>query len=346
MKGAVEIPYVRCHVDLASDETAHAGMRGVVRAIWPEYTLLPDSEFAFKRFTSGLSNVLYRVSMGRTHRVLVRVYGVGGEDMLDRDAEIRLLLQLAAKGLAARFYAKFDNGSCYEFLEGTPLEPSNIGEHVEAVARELGRWHRATVEEPTVASEPSSIGLIRRWFGLLPKDLPVWKRSHYTRDVLCSEFERLLGRLIDSPLRFCHNDVLAFNIVLNEGRVRFIDYEYSGYSARGFDLGNHFNEYSGFDLDFTKYPTRERQMRFIATYLESFYESEAAVTEAEKLHVWREANQWALVSHFLWALWGIFQGQNSQIDFDFMGYSNTRFALYFRHREAFLDLNAIDYKYV
>jgi ethanolamine kinase len=346
MQGTAKIPFVKCRVDLSSDETAFAGMRSVVRAIWPEYTLLPDSEFTFKRFTSGLSNVLYRVSMGRTHRVLVRVYGVGGEDMLDRDAEIRLQLQLAAKGLAAQFYAKYENGCCYEFLEGTPLQPATIGEHVEPVARELGKWHRTTLDEPRVAQEPSSVALIRRWFGLLPKELPVWKRSPYPRHLLLGEFERLLGRLIDSPLRFCHNDVLAYNIVLHQDRVRFIDYEYSGYSARGFDLGNHFNEYSGFELDFAKYPTREQQMRFIASYLVSFYESEAAVTEAEKTRLWREANQWALVSHFLWALWGLFQGQNSTIDFDFMSYSNTRFGLYFRHRDAFLNPEASDYKYV
>ncbi len=342
----VVVPFVKCRVDLATEESAQAGMRSVVKAIWPEYSLLPNSKFSFKRFTSGLSNVLYRVSMSRSHRVLVRVYGVGGEDMLDRDAEIRLQLQLAEAGLAAQFYSKFENGCCYEFLEGTPLEPSNIGEHVEPVARELARWHKAVIDEPDVAREPSSISLIRRWFAVLPESMAVWDRSHYGKNMLAAELERLLSRLVDSPLRFCHNDVLAYNIVLRDNRVRFIDYEYSGYSARGFDLGNHFNEYSGFDLDYSKYPSRDLQMQFIDFYLRGFYDSDSPLKEEEKVRVWREANQWSLVSHFLWALWGIFQGQFSEIDFDFMGYSNKRFELYFRNRDAFLNPDATDYKYV
>lgn len=30
----------------------------------------------------------------------------------------------------------------------------------------------------------------------------------------------------------------------------FIDLEYGWYNYRGFDIGNHFNEYAGFDCDF------------------------------------------------------------------------------------------------
>lgn len=57
----------------------------------------------------------------RLTQVLVRVYGVGTDTLLDRDEEIRRQLQLSAVGLAAEFYAKFDNGCCYEYLEGTPV---------------------------------------------------------------------------------------------------------------------------------------------------------------------------------------------------------------------------------
>jgi ethanolamine kinase len=29
------------------------------------------------------------------------------------------------------------------------------------------------------------------------------------------------------------------------GNINFIDYEYASYNYRGFDLGNHFNEFAG-----------------------------------------------------------------------------------------------------
>lgn len=34
--------------------------------------------------------------------------------------------------------------------------------------------------------------------------------------------------------------------------MQFIDFEYSAYSYRGFDFGNHFNEYAGFECDYTR----------------------------------------------------------------------------------------------
>ena len=35
-----------------------------------------------------------------------------------------------------------------------------------------------------------------------------------------------------------------------DGPLTVIDFEYGGYGRRGFDLGNHFNEYAGFECDY------------------------------------------------------------------------------------------------
>ena len=37
------------------------------------------------------------------------------------------------------------------------------------------------------------------------------------------------------------------------GRLYFIDFEYGSYSYRGYDIANHFNEYAGFDCDYSLY---------------------------------------------------------------------------------------------
>lgn len=36
-------------------------------------------------------------------------------------------------------------------------------------------------------------------------------------------------------------------------KLYFIDFEYGSYSYRGFDIGNHFNEYAGYDCDYSLY---------------------------------------------------------------------------------------------
>ncbi len=185
---------------------------------------------------------------------------------------------------------------------------------------------------------PGCFVLCDKWLRMLHSRCAVWKRSPYNQSGLQLELNSLRQRLIESPTRFCHNDVLAPNVLLGPtGEVRFIDYEYASYNARGYDIGNHFCEYGGFTLDYSRYPTREQQYRFIETYLKAFYgQGSGAVDPDEVERVWREANQWSLVSHFLWGVWGLFQAENSTIAFDFLWYSDRRLAVYFRNREKFL----------
>lgn len=50
--------------------------------------------------------------------------------------------------------------------------------------------------------------------------------------------------------------------------MQIIDYEYSAYGPRGFDFGNHFNEYAGFDCDYSRYPQPHQQRLFFTHYLQ------------------------------------------------------------------------------
>lgn len=49
--------------------------------------------------------------------------------------------------------------------------------------------------------------------------------------------------------------------------MQFIDFEYGGYSYRGFDWGNHFAEYAGFECDYSRYPDEEQVELFVRAYL-------------------------------------------------------------------------------
>ena len=64
--------------------------------------------------------------------------------------------------------------------------------------------------------------------------------------------------------------------------VTLIDHEYACFNFRGFELGNHFCEYVGFDIDMTKYPPRETQIPFLRTYLESYLNEKARLERIEE----------------------------------------------------------------
>merc|ERR1712154_398002 len=51
----------------------------------------------------------------------------------------------------------------------------------------------------------------------------------------------------NAEIAFCHNDLLAANIMKNKvtGDIKLIDFEYGGVNYASFDIANHFNEYAG-----------------------------------------------------------------------------------------------------
>ncbi|KAG2487423.1 hypothetical protein HYH03_013990 [Edaphochlamys debaryana] len=228
-----------------------------------------------------------------------------------------------------------------------------------------------------------------------------------------------LCRRVRSPRVFCHNDLLSGNIlivhgepppagaaasappasssagaaddVLGGGWLQFIDFEYSCYGERGFDLGNHFNEYAGFDCEYGRFPTPEQQKAFFRSYLRPGELRDLAIAllasspdlvsasaqssapasalapgspagqpgpspgpegpgsgpdgpllaAAEALVLDRlvaEACVFALASHAYWGVWSYIQARYSPIDFDYLSYSELRWAEYRRRREEFLGL--------
>lgn len=162
-----------------------------------------------------------------------------------------------------------------------------------------------------------------------------------------------------SPLAFTHNDLLSGNIMVDisdcvedekrreedddDGRTResasssssgmtFIDFEYADWAPRGFDLGNHFCEYAGFDCDYSKYP--DASHGFVRAYLRVYDGAEPS--EGKVAQVVREANVFALAAHLYWGAWSMLQATWSSIDFDYMSYAKLRVDEYYKRKQDFL----------
>lgn len=162
----------------------------------------------------------------------------------------------------------------------------------------------------------------------------------------------MIGELekLESPIVFSHNDLLYGNVIYDEekGEASFIDYEYGCYAFRGFDIGNHFNEFAGFECEYWRYPTKEFQLKWFEWYLrsnnnggikmislylciqkdDSFLLFIVKPSEDEKLKLYDEVEGFSLASHFYWGLWALIQAMVSDIDFNYMDYSVLRFDEY------------------
>lgn len=211
-----------------------------------------------KLFTDGTTNKLVGcyVDDSQEDVVLVRVYGNKTELIVDRDNELKSFQVLHANGCAPRLYCTFQNGICYEFMQGDALGTQDVRDPslLRLIAREMARIHAIHAHNGCIP-KPNLWIKMRKYFSIVATEFTEQasnariQQEVPSKVVLEQEMVWMKEHLstLGSPVVLCHNDLLCKNIIHNnkEGHVRFIDYEYSSYNYQAFDIGNHFNEFAG-----------------------------------------------------------------------------------------------------
>ena len=291
---------------------------------------------AIKQLTGGTSNTIYLVNSQDSEsdeKFLFRIYGDGSEMFIDRGEEIKNMKILSEHGLGAKLVAEFENGICYNYIDGRSIYNSDVISHniYPLVATKMAQMHKI----PVKIKQNVLWSRMKNFIDLVPefqnKDDSYWLKC---KQDLVVEYNFLKSLLEDcgSPLVFCHMDLNLPNILFDGHQVHFIDVEYAGCSYAAFDIANHFVEFVGFEdtLDYVRwYPNRKFQISWLEHYLTAISGQEAAdIGEVEA--VFDLVQQFVLCSHLLWGSWALVQAKHSSIDFDFMGFSQQRFREYAR----------------
>ncbi|NXW85827.1 CHKA kinase, partial [Alopecoenas beccarii] len=266
---------------------------------------------------------------------------------------------LAERALGPKLYGIFPQGRLEEFIPSRKLstEELSLPDISAEIAEKMARFHGMKMP---FNKEP-------KWlFGTMEKYLNQVLRIRFTRESRTSKLNKLLSynlpqemknlramlEATSSPVVFCHNDCQEGNVLLLEGRenlenqkLMLIDFEYSSYNYRGFDIGNHFCEwmydytyekYPFFKASVLKYPSKKQQLHFISSYLSAFHDGFENLSNEEKSKleddVFIEVNRFALASHFFWGLWSIIQAKISSIEFGYLEYALSRFDAYFEQK--------------
>ncbi|XP_065344692.1 ethanolamine kinase [Cloeon dipterum] len=350
MRGVQELPH--CPVTVEENDIKN-GAAEVLKFIRPKWQ---KDQIHFKMFTDGITNKLvacsYKSGEDLTDGddvVLVRVYGAKTDLLIDRQAETRNLKVMHNAGYAPRVYATFENGLAYEFVPGVTLNTESCHSSLvfPLVATMMAKMHRLECGE--VPQEAMAWSKTKQFLQLAPdvfsdpakqkifEELKIPSKSDLSKEFASLE-ENL--KQLNSPVVFCHNDLLLGNVVYNEKRnsVTFIDYEYAAYNHQAFDIGNHFNEFAGVStVDYSLYPDEDFQRAWIRVYLSEYKEgADVSDDEVQKLLVL--VNKFALASHFLWATWALVQAEHSTIDFDYLEYAKMRLNEYFKRKDQFLSM--------
>ncbi|KAI3424538.1 uncharacterized protein J3R85_010545 [Psidium guajava] len=342
--------------------------------LFAAWSKLDDSRFAVETVSGGITNLLLKVSVkeesGNVESVTVRLYGPNTDYVIDREREIHVsfyseqlrsmltifgfghfllpcflaIKYLSAAGFGAKLLAVFGNGMVQSFINARTLTQEDMRKPKVAaeIAKQLRKFHQ--VEVPG-SKEPQLWNDIFKFFGKasdLKFDDNEKQRKYETisfkeiQDELL-ELKELTG-LLNAPVVFAHNDLLCGNFMFNdeEGKLYFIDFEYGSYNYRGFDIGNHFNEYAGYECDYSLYPSKDEQYHFFRHYLMPDKPQEVSDKDLEAMYI--EANTYMLASHLLWALWGLIQAKMSPIDFNYMEYFFLRYSEFKKQKHSSVSL--------
>lgn len=308
----------------------------------------------------GITNQLKRVTNPATNlSVLVRTFGAEG--MIDRDIETPTFEALSAWLERPAYLGRFANGRVEEWLTGyRPLALGDMAQpHINTkLAAVVAKLHRFQVPPHLQPHHrPNEGGIwktLRDWFeqatapgsvdtipGRSARDRQLLEQRPdvFDRGVL----EHALDALAESPLAaasplvFCHNDLLAGNIMMHEttGDVRVIDLEYGSLNFAAFDIANHFNEWAGGTTDevavegipeYGRLPDEAARRRFAVAYLTAMHDGQAPDPTAEDALL-AEIEFFLIVDNFYWGLWAVNQARTEgTAQFPFFLYAQQRLA--------------------
>uniref|UniRef100_A0A8C6PD33 ethanolamine kinase n=1 Tax=Nothobranchius furzeri TaxID=105023 RepID=A0A8C6PD33_NOTFU len=179
-----------------------------------------------KLFTDGTTNKLVGCSVDACPEdvVLVRVYGNKTELIVDRDNELKSFQVLHANGCAPRLYCTFQNGICYEFMQGDALGPQDVRDPtlIWLIAREMARIHAIHAHNGCIP-KPNLWIKMRKYFSLVATEFTEQasniriQQEVPSKAVLEQEMLWMKEHLstLGSPVVLCHNDLLCKNIIHN-----------------------------------------------------------------------------------------------------------------------------------
>ncbi|XP_067935724.1 choline/ethanolamine kinase-like isoform X2 [Watersipora subatra] len=314
-------------------------------------------ESAVKPLSGGLSNYLYIASLpegikvegDEPKEVLLRFYGVAQGDNTTILKDSLVFALLSQRGLGPKFYGCFTEGRFEEYIPTCSLKTHEMAypQYVAQIALKMAKFH---LLDMPLCKEPSFFKTtVASYMDKVKKNIhkidrkPLWKDICALNLDLDKEYNWLVKvfSASKSSVRFCHNDVQEGNVLkgADAGTLVLIDFEYSAYNYRGYDVANHFLEwcycyavteppYYSQCLD--NYPSLEQQNTFFHHYLKA---CGMTPTDENMYELYLETQLFLLGPHFLWAMWSLASGLNSQMNFGYMEFALDRLKAYKNHKE-------------
>lgn len=289
----------------------------------------------------------------------MRVQGSGSVLSNPREQEIAIFQFCSTHNLGPLLYAVFQNGYVAEYIDYSVLAVSSLSSPLiyPRIAQLVAKWHSLKIPKKmmiyrfekgkknnkTVPLFAITWEIIIKW---LRKAKTLYSNDQTTFKIFEKELKLTKAKLepfCSDSLVLCHNDLNHGNMLWDEkkNQLVFVDLEFSGFNYRGFDIANHFCEWAGPELDYSKCPNEIQMKDWISIYIDYFekYNGYQISTLPKSLLIERmfiEISYWKQVSHLFWWLWAMIQIKISNIEnFDAVAYSEIRWKQYLKSKLSY-----------
>ncbi|XP_053957819.1 choline/ethanolamine kinase [Anastrepha ludens] len=310
-------------------------------------------------------------------RIYGEVHGEEDDALAGIITESVVFALLSERNFGPKLYGIFPGGRLEQYLNARALLTQELAvpKISQKIAEKLAEIH--TLDIP-MSKEPEWLwNCIERWLKTVNKILARsdWgDKAALVNEVKSFDFRKekaWLQSVINQgnyKVMFCHNDMQEGNILhANSGSdksngasncsngdtkplnslltcddadpdLQIIDFEYCAYNYRGFDLANHFIEWT-FDYSNPvapyfyqykqQYPTKEQRQRFYVAYLRKINENVLGYTptQAELESVDDEVRVFSMFSHLFWSVWSVVMTL-ATIEFGYWEYGVARIREY------------------
>jgi thiamine kinase-like enzyme len=275
-------------------------------------TAWAGSPVAHTVIKGGLSHIIARVDSADGRHWLLRVLdprisevGLG----IPLDQEIVNTVRAAESGVGAKVLCEMPGALLLEYIEGRTLDIADVRDPalVPAIGAACRRLHRG----PRFANDFSIFRKLDELLALCRKHGLTIPGGYEDYLSAVGEIEEALGARPPATVP-CHNDLLAQNLLLEDRRIRIIDYQLSGNNDPAFELGDMAAE-ADYDPD--------QVARLAQAYLGGSPRSNGVdLTARVRLNL--------IMSNITWTLWfavhhGLLQ---PSADFDYEAEADNKFA--------------------
>ncbi|MEI0493242.1 NTP transferase domain-containing protein [Brachyspira intermedia] len=224
---------------------------------------------------AGITNVNYKIKFLGEDKV-IRIPGKGTENIIDRTSEKKILSLIYDKDIVPKSDFYDSDIKLTDFLYGYRSldfeDLKNCDVIFPLIVEQMKKLHNISHEHHMDFKIISMVEEIENYEKL--SQIKIVNKSEH-------KFLLNLARDMDKGKQvLCHRDLQLPNIMYNGERIKFVDFEYAGFSSILWELGNFTAE-----LELNK----DQIMKFIEIYKDITYE-EIIIGQ--------------LMSNYIWALWG------------------------------------------